>query len=304
MLSGRTLAVAAAFVAGVLLSLWLRGMKYAPHEGSDGDNDLGRIERIVTMSPAVSEIVFALGGEHRVVGVSQYTTYPPATRRKPKCGGAFNPNFERIVALRPQLIITQGLAEEVDEFARRNGIRFLSVELTDLESVYAAIATIGDALGLPEQATDLGRRMRGRMDEISESVSDRPPVDTMLITGSEPETLRSINVVGPGSFLHDVLTRAGGRNIFADLSRRYAAVSKEAIAERAPRVIIELHGEGKLEPTTREQIKTTWAAMPGLPAVRNGRIHAVGETWAMIPGPRVVKLAERFAAILHPGRKD
>jgi len=123
----------------------------------------------------------------------------------------------------------------------------------------------------------------------------------LLVVSREADSLRNIHTVGPGSFLSDVLELAGGRNIFADVRSSYAAVSQEAILARQPEVIIELHGEGMLGSAARERILAVWRSMPGLPAVRNGRIHAIGSTYAMVPGPRVGELARRLASILHEG---
>jgi len=251
------------------------------------------------MSPAVTEIVFAIGQGDKVVGISEFTTYPPEALSRPVCGGFFNPNLERILSLRPDLIITQGRADRLTDFGRDHQIEMLSVELEDLESVFATIEGIGRVLRADEEAGVLCARMRLRLAEVRLAVKRRPRPRVLLLVAREPGSLRGLTTVGPNSFLSDLLGLAGGENVFADAAQPYATISKEALLERGPEVIIELHGEGMIDASEEARIREVWSAMAGLAAVRDGRIYAVGSTYAMIPGPRLVELAERLADILH-----
>ena len=121
----------------------------------------------------------------------------------------------------------------------------------------------------------------------------------ILVIGRESGSLSDIYVVGGGTFLSDLIDVAGGRNVFADLHASYAVVSKEAILERAPDVVIELHGEGMDAAAALADVRDLWGALTPLPAVRTGRLYTIESTYAMIPGPRVVDLAGRLADILH-----
>ncbi|MFO8006791.1 MAG: helical backbone metal receptor [Candidatus Brocadiia bacterium] len=295
--------VAVAAAAGLCLAWWLARVR-PPSAASAGKGpEPGRgsysFRRIVCMSPAVTEIVFAAGAGDRVVGVSQHAKWPPEALAKPSCGGFFNPSFERIMSLSPDLIIAQGEAADLGEFARAYGIELRLLELRNLDSILAAIGRVGELLEREAQAELVAAEMRYRLAKVRARVSDKPPVGVLLVTGREPGSLSNVYTVGPGTFLHDLLRVAGGRNVFADLPRDYAAINKEAIIERRPEVIVELHGEGGDRQAARREVRQLWKGMPALPAVWQGRVHVVTATYAMVPGPRVVRLAESLAEVLH-----
>ncbi len=304
-MSGRVIGgTLGALVAGVLLCWLLPKFQYIPPPlphgaGERGGSPARGPQRVICMSPAVTEIVYALGQGERVAGISNYSSYPPEAREKPRCGGFFNPNLERILALRPDLIIAQGRAEKVLEFASERGLEVLRVEFEDLESVFVATRNIGRVLLAEEEAELLCADVRLQLAEVKLQVKDKPRPRTFVVVAREPGSLRGLQTVGPGSFLNDLLELAGGENVFSDMSRSYATVSKETLIQRQPEVIVELHGEGILEPADVDRILEIWDAMPGLPAVRNGRVYAVGSTFALIPGPRMAELAKKLAAILH-----
>jgi iron complex transport system substrate-binding protein len=141
--------------------------------------------------------------------------------------------------------------------------------------------------------------MRCRLAQVQVAVDRKPGVPVVLVTSRDAGALSRISAVGPGGFLHDLIEVAGGRNVFADLPRTYAVVSKEAILERAPEVVIELHGESADLAAKGREARELWSGLWTLPAVRQGRVHVIEATYALIPGPRVVRLAERLAEILH-----
>ncbi len=292
-------------VAGGLLLNRIRPPRPARSAGVDpgASRPSYRYSRVVCMSPAVSEIVFALGAGPRVVGVSQHTRYPPGAAEKPTCGGFVNPNYERMVALKPDLIISQGEAAGLRRFAAERDIAFTALALTDLESIFAAIRQAGEALEVEARAELVASRMRYQLAQVRDRVSDRAPGRVLLVTGRQPGTLSAVHTVGSRSFLHDLLRVAGGRNVFDDLDREYATVSKEALVQRAPEVIVELHGEGGDQAGLQRQVRALWAGLASLPAVRDGRIYVVESTYALIPGPRVVDLAERLAGVIHQERQ-
>lgn len=297
------LAVALAALIGIGVSLFLShlvgaGLPVKPNR--TGAPAAGGPQRVICMSPSVTELTFALGEGDRVVGVSQHTVHPPEALDRPRCGGFVNPNFERIMALQPDLVVTQGLAEDVRRFADEQGIKCLTLDITDLDSIFSAIRRLGRALHCPDKAAELARRMSTDLDRVRSRVSDRPRVPAFVVIGREPGSLGNLTTIGPGSYLADVLELAGGRNIFSDLSQRYATVNKESLAQRRPEVIVELHGDGMMGTQKKQQVRRTWSQMSALPAVRQGRVHVVDGTYALIPGPRVIKLARELARHLHP----
>ncbi len=300
----KTSAVAAALLTGLAISVLLArveapGLSAADRPDAQSPKARYRYRRVICMSPAVTEIVFAAGAGERVVGVSQHSKHPPRALRLPDCGGFYNPNMERILSLRPDLILAQGEGEGLERFARANRIELVTLGLTDLDSVFEALDRTGRLLEVEHRAELAASEMRYRLARVRARVAEGPRVPVLLVTGREEGALADLHVVGPGTFLHDVARVAGGRNVFADLSRRYGSVSKEAVLKRAPQVVVELRGEGGDPDRLQRAARRLWASMAPLPAVREGRIHLIAATYAVIPGPRVVELAERLAEILH-----
>jgi iron complex transport system substrate-binding protein len=302
----RTLLIAlAGFVVGSAASVGLlqvgQSTGVGPQDGAPSDGDRKSTpRRVVCMSPAVTEMVYALEQGDRVVGRSQFTSYPPRARKEPSCGGFINPNTEKILSLKPDLIITQGLGRRLHSFSRKHGIRLVSVQITDLESIFEAIRRIGDVLHCGPRAELLTSRMHMKLARVKMQVADEPRRRVLLVVGREPGSLNSLNTAGGDSYLHDVLHAAGGTNLFGGLEERYQQVSKEAVARRKPHVIVELRGKGMVSSEKVKQIKRAWQrGMPFLPAVRRDRIYVIKKTYALIPGPRIVKLAEKLAELIH-----
>ncbi len=300
--ASRWLVTMAALLLGVGLALLTGRVHKQGAVSSETTRESPR--RIVCMSPAATEIIFAIGAGGRVVGVSQHTVYPKEALELPRCGGFFNPNIERILSLRPDLIVSQGAAAELSDFSDRNGIALVALSLSDLDSILREAMRLGELLGLQEKASAFCRDMRERLNRISERVAGAEPVRVLLVTGRRPESLAGIYTVGPNTFLHDVVRAAGGRNVFYDLPVDYGVVNKESLLHRAPEVIVELHGEGGDPEALQRKVRALWAAYDTIPAVRKGRIYAIEETYALIPGPRIVALTERLAQIFHPEATD
>jgi len=122
----------------------------------------------------------------------------------------------------------------------------------------------------------------------------------MLVIGRETQSLRTINVSGGHGFLHDLVEVAGGINVFADVRRESLNVSTETVLARAPEVILELRYSGTESPASLERERRVWDALPGVPAVRAGRVRVLSGGELVVPGPRVVQTAERFAEALQP----
>ena len=300
----RPIIVCAALLVGLALAYAL-GRVPAPSAGggasppAQGSAEY-RYRRIICMSPAVGEIVFAVGAGPRVVGVSEHTMWPPQALKLPVCGGFFNPSFERILSLKPDLVISQGEAADMRQFATANGITLELLSLTNLDSIMTESERIGQLLQVEPQAERLVAGMRARLDAVRSRVQGRPPVGVLLVTGRDQGSLSNIYTVGPKTFLNDLIVVAGGHNLFDDLPVDYGTINKETLLERKPGVIVELRGMTEDEAREQDDVRKVWQGLGMLPAVRNGRVYSVDATYAMIPGPRVVDLVEKLAELFHP----
>jgi iron complex transport system substrate-binding protein len=256
-------------------------------------------QRIVCGSPAVAEIVFALGCGDRVVGVSDYTVYPPEAKEKESIGGWINPNRERLLVVKPDIIVSQGQHETLAAFADEYGIRFHTVKLDALADIYTAIESIAEALGVVQRGETLNADIRRTIGAVSAEVANAPPKHVLLLFGRTHGSLTGLGTVGPGTFLDDMIRVAGGTNVFADATGAYPQVSKEALLVRKPEVILEVN-PGGLEEKTIALLRADWQEFADLPAVRNDRVHYLTNDFLLIPGPRVGQIAEAFAKTITP----
>lgn len=256
--------------------------------------------RIICAAPSVTEIVFALGFGDEVVGVSDFSTYPPEAQARPGIGGLINPNKERITTLQPTLLIIQGQNESLARFCENHGIRFLPIEIDTLDDIWTAIHEIGCALNAEESAHRLVQKIEEDLQSIKNKTRNLPPKKVFITLGHTPGDLTGLMTTGSGTFLHELVSAAGGHNIFSDASGLYPQISKESLMKRQPEIIVEAI-PGGMPGEKLELLKKDWSQLPMLPAVKSGNIHYLTEDFLLIPGIRIAQTVRRFAEIFHPG---
>lgn len=255
--------------------------------------------RIICAAPSVTEIVFALGIGKRVVGVSDFSTYPPEARTIPRIGGLINPNKEKITSLQPDLLIIQGQNESLARFCDEEGIQFLSIKIDTLEDIWTAIHTLGQMLESQEKASAIIRRIKDDLQDIRDKIKGRPLRKVFITLGHTPGDLTGLMTTGSGTFLNELVSTAGGKNIFSDAPGLYPQISKESLVKRQPEIILEAIPGGIPEEKLK-LLKNDWTQLPMLPAVKSGNIHYLTEDFLLIPGVRIAQTVRRFAEIFHP----
>jgi len=266
----------------------------APHSAAHPDYG-----RVICAAPSITEIVFTLGAGPRVVGVSDYSFFPPEAKGVARIGGQINPNRERILSLEPDLIILQGKHPALSRFCRAQGIRTLSVEIDRIEHIGAAILTIGAWLGEEASAEHLAADIHLELSDLALKTRSQPPRRVFLGLGHTPGDLTGLMTTGSGTFLHELIELAGGRNIFADAPGSYPTISKESLVRRRPDVIIEVLAEG-ISPDNQLLLRSDWDRLSTLPAVKAGRIFFLTDDYLLIPGVRIARTAHRLAEAIHP----
>jgi len=252
------------------------------------------------MGPNITETVFALGQGHRLSGVDSFSDYPAEVARLPRVGGYIDPNLERLSIIRPELILLAGQYPKVMDFAGPRGLPTLVVAMDSLATIDAGIGRVGDALECVAAADGLRAAIRNGLDAVRGAVAGRPRPRVLVITGRSTHDLHALQTAGGSSFISEVVACAGGDNVFAEEAAPYFEASKETVVTRAPEVILEFHAGETLSARDRAAFVADWGAMPTLPAVRDGRVYLVTEAHALRPGPRIVDVAGRLAALLHP----
>jgi iron complex transport system substrate-binding protein len=255
--------------------------------------------RIISLVPATTEMLFAMGAGDRVVGVSNYDRFPPDVDRLTRVGGLIDPDVERVLSLKPDLVIVYDTQTDLNRQLERAGIPMFGYRHRDLRDITVTMRALGARIGAGAAADAAASRIEQELAAIGRRVAGRPKPKTLLVFGREQGTLRHINASGGYGFLHDVLELAGGANVLADLKKQAIDMSSEMVLTRAPEVILELHYGDSLKPERLAPERLVWNALASVPAVRTNRVYLLGGDEFVVPGPRIVLAAERFARVLH-----
>jgi iron complex transport system substrate-binding protein len=260
--------------------------------------------RVVSAIPAVTEMIFAMGDGDRLVGVSSYDAFPPEVARITKIGGLLDPNVERILVLKPDLVILYATQIELKQRLDRVRIPYYSYEHRNLSDVITTVRAIGARLGSPAHGEALASSMERAIAEVRHAVAGAPRPRTLLVFEREAASLAGIYASGGYGFLHDILEVAGGTDVFADIKQQSVQATTEMILGRRPEVIIELRYGDILKKLDIAKDVAAWNTLAALPAVKNHRVHVLVGDQFVVPGPRMVDALRQLEMALHPdGRR-
>ena len=260
----------------------------------------GPPQRIVSIVPAVTEMLFAIGAGPNVVAVSSFDTWPPEVKGLTRVGALLDPDIERILRLRPDLVVVYGSTPEVREKLERAGIATFSYVMGGLDNLMGTVRRLGRAVGRAQEAEKVAAGLEARFDAIRARVAGRKRPRTLLVFGREPGALRAIDASGGVGFLADIVSLAGGENVLAGEKREAVRISTEAILAAAPEIVIDLHYGRTLSAEQIDRERAAWHTLPALPAVRDGRVALLVGDEFVVPGPRLADAAESIADVLHP----
>jgi len=259
-------------------------------------------QRIISLIPSVTEMLFAIGAGNQVIGVSSFDHYPPAVESRVKVGGLLDPDFERILSLRPDLVVVYGTQSGLIERLNRAGIPFFPYQHAGLSDITQTLRAIGRRVNRADEANRQATDIERRIAEIREQTRALPKPKTMIVFEREAGTLRGMFASGGRGFLHDMLGVAGGVDVFDDVPRESLQVTTEIALAKAPEVILEIHSGPGWTQNRISREREVWRTLPSIPAVRTGRIYLLTDELMSIPGPRVPQAILAIAKVLHPGR--
>ncbi len=254
-------------------------------------------QRIISLSPHLTEILFALGAGERVVAVTNFCQYPAEAQQKQKIGGFIDINLEQIIALKPDLILGVPAHDKLRDQLRSFGIEVHTYPNETVRDIFATIESVGTDIGASEQGRAFVKVLEDSLNSIVQKGQNNKSVAAMLVIGREPGSTRNITVAGPNTFISEIWQMAGGINIFSDLSVRYATVNLEELLVRNPAAIIEFDVKSDTASVIHSG-KSEWAGLE-VAAVVNGNTFTVAGTHTLIPGPRMLLLARQFAQVIR-----
>ena len=255
--------------------------------------------RVVSLVPALTEMVFAMGAGDRVIAVSSYDEDPPEVKKLPRVGALLDPDVERIIAMRADLVLLYGSQTDLMAQLERASIPYYAYRHGGLAAVTTTMRELGRRLGRGPQADAAASAIEQRLQALRKRAAPLQKPRVLLVFSRERGSLRNIYASGGRGFLHDMLEVAGGVNIFADIDAESVQASSELILARRPEVILEFHPTGTPTPQEQAAEMNGWRTLASTPAVRNNRLLMLPGRWFVVPGPKVADAAEAMFRALH-----
>jgi iron complex transport system substrate-binding protein len=249
-------------------------------------------QRIISLAPSITEMLFALKLGERVVGVTSYCDYPAEAKAKEKVGDTLKPNLERLIALKPDLVLvsTASQLEKLTQQLDQLGIPVFVTNPKSVREVVASLRKIGDLTGEVQQAETLAAEMETRIATVQRQMTNQGVPRVLYILQLSP-----LITAGKNTFINDLIQQAGGRSISGEEAADYPQFSRETALARAPEVILvpESHG------TELVNIEAVRQAFAITPAVKNNRLVRINPDLIDRPGPRIVEGLESLRAGIH-----
>jgi iron complex transport system substrate-binding protein len=263
---------------------------------------LWQCRRIVSMAPSITETLYALGLGDRVVGVTRDCKYPPEVNDKVRIGGYFDPNFEAILALKPDLVVMLEEHEQSLPGLEKLKLETLAVSHKTIDGIIESFRTIGRVCGKGPEGRRMACDYENRLERIRRKTRllPRPSVLMALDRTLGCGHLADVYVVGADDYFDRMIELAGGQNVYRDRGVRYPVVSPEGMLWLNPDVIVDLVPKQVLERIDRQTIAADWNELAELEAVKNHRVLVFAQDYAHVPGPRFFRVVEDLARLLHP----
>jgi iron complex transport system substrate-binding protein len=259
-------------------------------------------ERIISLAPSITETLFALELGDKLVAVTDYCDYPPAAQSLPSVGGYTDTSLEAILNQKPDLVIMLQGQQKLQQQLHQLGIRTHSLNNSHLSDIEAAIASIGQVTGHQKQARALLADIQQKKQQLQAKIQSVPPVRTLISIAHyvHSDQLETVYIAGQHDFYNDLLTLAGGINVYQDSRVKVPSISKEGVIRMNPDVIIDIFPEADDHQSDMDLVMKQWQQLESVNAVKSGRVHILQRDYASIPGPRIIQLLEDFTRVLHP----
>lgn len=253
--------------------------------------------RIISLVPSVTEILYSMGAQDRVVGVTDFCDYPPEARRKPHVGGMLAPSLEGMVSLKPDLVVATSAGNRQETFDQLDRLRIplYVVNPRTVADVLDLVGRLGRLADRTEAADRMVATLRDRVRAVTARVEGRPRPRVLYVLWPDP-----LIVPGRGSLVSELIALAGGESVTADGGEGYPRYSLEAALARNPDIIVLASHGSERTPLSRD----TWERFRQVPAISRGRLYTIDGNLTHRYGPRIVEGLERLARLIHPEAFD
>jgi iron complex transport system substrate-binding protein len=280
----------ALIVVALLACACERSERVGARPGSGSAGSGANAQRIVTLTPSATEIVAALGATSELVGVDEFSEYPPEAKQLPKVGSFLQPNQEVIISLRPTIVIVDDIHSSVAGALNDRGLETIECQMHALPDVKTALRRVGGRIGKGAEAEKIVNQIDADLDAAAAARPAKHP-RVLAIIDREAGGLGNLVAAGPGSWVDELLAVVGGDNVLAASGVRYPKISLEEVLQGDPEVIIDLSFAG------RSELKS-WDAV-NVPAAKNGRVRLLDKQYILSPSPRVKAALDDLAQAIR-----
>jgi iron complex transport system substrate-binding protein len=285
----------------IILLTGFRGITLAGSQPSiEGAARYGDYRRIISLAPSITEILFSLGLGDRVVGVTRYCTYPAAALTKAEVGGYYDPNYEEILRLKPDLVIMLREHDAAKRYLGNFHVNVLQVDHNTIGAIVQSITIIGQACGSSRAADSIVASISIIMARIRGKTANVRRPRVLVSVGRSLGSVNDLCIAGAGTYYDEMIRIAGGQNAFTKSEIAFPMLSLEGICRINPEIVIDMAPESGGKAVTDGAILAAWNRVGRIDAVRNGRVYLFRQDFAEIPGPRFIVILEHIAKVLHP----
>lgn len=258
---------------------------------------VGKPQRIVSLAPNLTEILFELGLGENIVAVTSDSDYPAEAANKKKVGTFWHPNLEAIISYKPDLIITLDFEQQiaVADSLNRLGYNVLTLKKDKIDDLWTAIKKIGSATDCEQQADELIDSLKGKLNELQNKTDSLGKTKVLWVIQSEP-----LRVAGRNTFINELIELAGGENSVGPTIQQYPSIATEELITSQAQVIIQSAMEPDNIEKQQQAVEVYWSKYSNLPAVTNNRIFVLYSNEVLRLGPRLPQGVEIISRYLHP----
>lgn len=269
-------------------------------------------KRIISLSPVGTEILYDLGQEKNIVGVTTFCDYPPAARKKPKVGGYAGLNLETLIARKIDLLILSDIHMSFTPQLDKLGIKYAVIHQDNINDAYKSIEAVGAACGQKKRAEAMVKKLKTDIGAITNKTRGlkRPKVVLSVSRELSDPHITMFYSAGRRTFYNDLIEMAGGENAVTTTRSMYQRVSQEGLIQLDPDVIIDIVGERTFYHATgpidvnkifnKKYLTKQWLECRDVKAAKNGRVYVLDGTVYLRPGPRMAVILKSFAKAIHP----
>jgi iron complex transport system substrate-binding protein len=261
-------------------------------------------QRVISLSPHFTEIIYDIGAQDQLVGVTSFCKFPPDAQKKEKIGGFYDYSIEKIVALKPDLVLLLPIHTRAIKDLKKLHVPFLIQNNSRIQDVLDTYDVLGKRLGRVQQAASAKKRLQDRINDARTKAKTRRPVPILFVVGHDTDSLQRMYGAGPRSFIGEIIALAGGENILKSTIIPFPLISKEQLLKKDPDVIVDSVPSTSGKNSMVKKARKSWAQLPSLRAVQRHNVYFVAhDDGYLIPGPTMLGLVEYLSKIFGEFQK-